>query len=106
MAKTHSFIVALLVWALLPAAAAAAAGTTGQQTDACTIVRDQALWALMSEEKSIIALFDADAALTDAPVYELEQTLKGLLADIERERYAVDDRYEECLAAKGALEPK
>lgn len=77
---------------------AEAAGPQPAAEAACAAARDRDLRALAVEAIAIAGALDTDAAIADAPEYELSETKKAVLADIERARLAVWDRYRRCLA--------
>lgn len=67
---------------------------------ACRAARDRALQALASEALSLQSALDNDAAISGAPEYLLQETRDALIADIDRERAAVRERYRQCIAEK------
>jgi len=53
--------------------------------------------ALDDEAVSVANALDADAALAEAPTYELEKAAETVRAGIEQDRQKVEARYRRCL---------
>ena len=62
----------------------------------CAAARDRALQALAEEAIAITSALDTDAAVADAPEYELAEARAALLATLERERAEAEARYRRC----------
>jgi hypothetical protein len=78
---------------------AAAADTSA---DACTASRARALEALARAANDILQMLDTDAAVDGAPEYELQQAQDGQMAEIERARRDVEERFRRCVAEAGS----
>jgi len=83
----------------LAGVAVAHAGAADGNAD-CEAVRDKALSALATERISIESALDNDAAISGAPEYDLQEARDAVIADINREREAVRQRYRQCVAEK------
>lgn len=90
----------LLLVALLDLSGFAALGAGPAGETGCRAARDRALEALANEAISIESALDNDAAVAGAPEYLLQEALDALIADIDRERAAVRERYRRCVAEK------
>ncbi|MCG8546745.1 MAG: hypothetical protein MJE12_21330 [Alphaproteobacteria bacterium] len=93
-----------LIWPPLllsaPAAAGGAAASAAPvRLEACRAARDRALARLDEERRSLLTLFDTDAAALDAPVYTLERAQRALLDQLRAERRQAEQRYRQCVAA-------
>lgn len=86
---------AIAASANVTAIAGTAAGSPAD--DACAVSRDLALKPLREEAIAIEAAFDNDAAISGAAEYRLEEARKALIADIDRQRDAVEQRYRQCI---------
>jgi hypothetical protein len=71
---------------------------SAEAEDRCREERDQRLRALDEERTSIETIFDNDAAVSGAASFHLEEARKALMADIERQKAAVEARYRRCSA--------
>jgi hypothetical protein len=90
----------LLLVALLDLSGFAALGAGPADETECRAARDRALEALANETISIESALDYDTAISGAPEYLLEEARDALIADIDRERAAVRERYRRCVAEK------
>jgi hypothetical protein len=71
---------------------------SAEAEDRCRGERDQRLRALDAERASIETILDNDAAVSGAASFHLEEARKALVADIERQKAAVEARYRRCSA--------
>ena len=81
------------------AAGGAAASAAPVRPEACRAARDRALARIDEERRSLLTLFDTDAAALDAPVYSLEKAQRALLDQLRAERRQAEQRYRQCVAA-------
>ncbi|MEM9683708.1 MAG: hypothetical protein AAF942_10625 [Pseudomonadota bacterium] len=78
-------------------AAAPAASEDNPRLTLCKVLRENALTALRQEEIAFGAQYDADASISGAPSYELQQAHLALMKEIADEKEAVHERYRECV---------
>lgn len=105
MVLSMSCVRSFLLVVLLCLAGGATRADTPDRQAACAAARDRALQSLAQEAISIESALDNDAAVSGAPEYDLQETRDAVIADIERERDAVQKRYRACIAEKGPPPP-
>lgn len=88
-------LLSILLWVGISAAAAAQAAA--DRANLCRAALERSLARIDTEAESIRSLFDAEAAMIDAPTYELEKTQRDLLGELEGERRRARARHRQCL---------
>ena len=69
----------------------------------CRAELDRRLAALEHEEQSLRTMIDTDAAMVDAPEFQLRKTERALMKAVQEDKDAAHERYRACLRALQSL---
>lgn len=73
--------------------------STAPSSARCRAERDRRLGALEHEEQSLRTMVDTDAAMVDAPEFQLRKTERALMKAVQEDKDAARARYRACLRA-------